>query len=57
MALVTTGKINKQVATALALSEVTVKIYRGSVMRKMSAASLPDLVKMAQVLEAQLQLA
>jgi FixJ family two-component response regulator len=57
MALVTTGKMNKEVATALALSEVTVKIYRGSVMKKMAAASLADLVKMAQVLEPQLQLA
>jgi FixJ family two-component response regulator len=57
MALVTTGKMNKQVATALALSEITVKIHRGSVMKKMAAASLADLVRMAQVLEPQLQLA
>jgi len=55
MALVTSGKMNKQVATALALSEVTVKIHRGSVMKKMAAGSLVDLVKMAQVLAPQLQ--
>lgn len=50
MVLVTSGKMNKQVATLLHLSEVTVKIHRGSVMKKMAAASLADLVKMAQVL-------
>jgi len=55
MALVTSGKMNKQVARILALSEVTVKIHRGSVMKKMAAGSLVDLVKMAQVLAPQLQ--
>ncbi len=51
MALVTTGLMNKQVAGKLSLSEVTVKIYRGSAMRKMDARTLADLIKMAEVLE------
>ncbi len=41
MALVTAGKMNKQVAGDLALSEITVKIHRGSAMRKMGAKTLP----------------
>lgn len=49
MALVTAGLMNKQVAWRLQLSEVTVKIHRGSAMRKMRAKSLPDLVRMAAV--------
>lgn len=47
MALVVTGKLNKQVAYELGLSEVTVKIHRGAAMRKMGARTLPDLVRMA----------
>ncbi|MEI9851933.1 MAG: LuxR C-terminal-related transcriptional regulator [Sphingomonas sp.] len=47
MALVTAGKLNKQVAFELGLSEVTVKIHRGAAMRKMGARTLPDLVRMA----------
>ncbi|NML08484.1 response regulator transcription factor [Sphingomonas sp. G-3-2-10] len=47
MALVVTGKLNKQVAYELGLSEVTVKIHRGAGMRKMGARTLPDLVRMA----------
>jgi FixJ family two-component response regulator len=50
MALVTVGKMNKQVAGELALSEITVKIYRGGAMRKMGARTLADLVRMAQTL-------
>lgn len=50
MALVTAGKMNKQVAGDLAISEVTVKIHRGSAMRKMGARTLPDLVRMAESL-------
>ncbi len=46
MALVVTGKMNKQVAASLALSEVTVKVHRGAAMRKMQARSLADLIKM-----------
>ncbi|MEJ0051882.1 MAG: response regulator [Methylovirgula sp.] len=48
--LVTAGKMNKQVAGDLNLSEITVKIHRGSVMRKMGARTLADLVKMAELL-------
>jgi len=51
MALVTTGKLNKQVAGELGLSEVTVKIHRGAAMRKMGARSLADLVRMADALK------
>ena len=47
MALVARGLANKQVAAELRVSEVTVKVHRGQVMRKMRAGSLPDLVRMA----------
>lgn len=47
MGLVTAGLMNKQVAGRLSLSEVTVKIHRGNLMRKMEADSLADLVLMA----------
>jgi FixJ family two-component response regulator len=52
MALVTTGKLNKQVAGDLGVSEITVKAHRGSVMRKMGARSIADLVRMADALGA-----
>jgi FixJ family two-component response regulator len=51
MALVTAGLMNKQVAGQLGLSEITVKIHRGHVMRKMGVRSLADLVRAAEVLE------
>jgi FixJ family two-component response regulator len=50
MALVTAGKLNKQVAGDLGLSEITVKIHRGAAMRKMGARTLADLVRMAESL-------
>lgn len=51
MALVVAGKMNKQAAGDLALSEITVKIHRGAVMRKMGARTLADLVRMAEALK------
>ena len=53
MALVTAGLMNKQVAAEIGIAEITVKIHRGQIMRKMAAKSLADLVKMAQTLEIQ----
>jgi FixJ family two-component response regulator len=50
MALVTSGLMNKQIAHQLQVSEITVKIHRGHVMRKMEARSLADLVRMAEAL-------
>jgi FixJ family two-component response regulator len=47
MALVVSGLLNKQVGGELDISEITVKAHRGQVMRKMHAASLPELVTMA----------
>ena len=47
MSLVVNGRPNKQIAAELNLSEMTVKVHRGQVMRKMHAGSLPELVRIA----------
>jgi FixJ family two-component response regulator len=52
MALVVSGRLNKQVGGELDISEITVKAHRGQVMRKMKADSLADLVNMAARLRA-----
>jgi FixJ family two-component response regulator len=52
MMLVVIGRANKQIAAELTLSEMTVKVHRGQVMRKMHAGSLPELVRMADRLGA-----
>ena len=50
LALVATGLMNKQVAAELGLAEITVKIHRGHIMKKMGARSLADLVRKAEML-------
>src|SRR5258708_6046490 len=51
MAVVVSGRLNKQIAADLGVSEITVKVHRGQVMRKMRASSLPDLARMADQLQ------
>ena len=50
MGFVTSGLLNKQIAGEMQVAEITVKLHRGSVMRKMAAKSLADLVRMADIL-------
>src|SRR5712672_3748605 len=51
MAFVVSGRLNKQIAADLGVSEITVKVHRGQAMRKMRASSLPDLARMADQLQ------
>jgi FixJ family two-component response regulator len=51
MALVASGLMNKQIANELSISEVTVKMHRGSVMRKLGAKSIATLARIAEVLD------
>lgn len=51
MTHVVTGRLNKQIAADIGISEITVKVHRGQVMRKMRASSLPDLARMADRLK------
>jgi len=50
MAFVTTGLMNKQIAAEMGLAEITVKLHRGNLMRKMNARSVAELARMAQIL-------
>ena len=50
MTLVTEGLMNKQIAARLGVAEVTVRLHRGSLMRKMDARSVAELARMAQIL-------
>lgn len=49
-ALVAEGRVNKQIAAELGISEITIKVHRGQVMRKMMAGSVADLVRLAEKL-------
>jgi FixJ family two-component response regulator len=50
LAFVAAGLMNKQIAAELNLAEITVKIYRGHIMKKMHAKSLADLIRMTEAL-------
>jgi FixJ family two-component response regulator len=51
MTLVAAGLMNKQIAAEINLAEITVKIHRGRIMKKMGARSLAELVRMSEALE------
>jgi FixJ family two-component response regulator len=55
MAYVVTGRLNKEIAGDLGISEITVKVHRSQVMRKMNADSLPELARMADKLKLSVQ--
>ena len=50
LSLVAAGLMNKQISAEIGIAENTVKIHRGNIMKKMSARSLADLVRMAELL-------
>jgi FixJ family two-component response regulator len=50
MALVVAGRLNKQIAYDIGISEITVKVHRSQVIRKIKVSSLPDLARMADKL-------
>jgi FixJ family two-component response regulator len=50
MALVASGLMSKQIAAQVGLSEITVKVHRSHIMKKMEARSVADLVRMAEAL-------
>ena len=56
MAGVVAGRLNKQIAGDLGISEITVKVHRGQVMKKMKASSVPDLARMADKLDQKTEL-
>lgn len=51
MALLVAGRVNKQIAAEIGISEVTVRLHRGQVMQKMRAGSLADLIRIAHSME------
>jgi FixJ family two-component response regulator len=51
MLLAAAGRLNKQIAAELGISEVTVKVHRGAAMRKMGASTFADLVRMVELLK------
>jgi len=53
MALIVSGLITREIAARLEVSEITIKVRRSHIMRKMQAASLPELVRMADRLNQQ----
>jgi FixJ family two-component response regulator len=55
MSCVVTGRLNKEIAGDLGISEITVKVHRAQVMRKMNADSLPELARMADKLKLRAQ--
>ena len=55
MFLVTAGRLNKQIASDIGITESTVKVHRTNLMRKMKARSLPELSRMADILKVALE--
>jgi len=51
MVQVTAGRLNKQIANDISIAESTVKVHRSNLMRKMKARSLPELSRMADMLQ------